>query len=137
MAQTYAPHDADQLLIDLDRVAECQPSFHVEETIAMIEHTNALEKQMKEGNLMGYFAYFLPSFTLSLCQYAPGMVGTAGSWLLKFRVGRQSIHLGGLCAQLALLVIAKTIVLARATYNASNIFVNVMSKYQMSSTAWN
>ena len=32
---------------------------------------------------------------------------------------------------------AKTIVLARAAYNASNIFVNVMTNYQLSSTAWN
>lgn len=31
---------------------------------------------------------------------------------------------------------AKTIVLARAAYNASNIFVNVMTNYQLSSTAW-
>lgn len=32
---------------------------------------------------------------------------------------------------------AKTIVLARAGYNASNIFVNVMTNYQLSATAWN
>lgn len=32
---------------------------------------------------------------------------------------------------------AKTIVLARAAYNASNIFVNVMTNYQLSSAAWN
>lgn len=32
---------------------------------------------------------------------------------------------------------AKTIVLARAAYNASNIFVNVMTNYQLSKTAWN
>jgi len=32
---------------------------------------------------------------------------------------------------------AKTIVLARAAYNASNIFVNVMTNYQLSSSAWN
>ena len=31
---------------------------------------------------------------------------------------------------------AKTIVLARAAYNASNIFVNVMTNYQLSDTAW-
>lgn len=65
------------------------PSFNADETIAMIEHTNELEKRMKDGltyrdcfkgvdlrrteivvgiwlvqtlggqNLMGYFAYFL------------------------------------------------------------------------------
>jgi SP family general alpha glucoside:H+ symporter-like MFS transporter len=32
---------------------------------------------------------------------------------------------------------AKTIVLARAAYNAINIFVNVMTNYQLSSSAWN
>jgi len=31
---------------------------------------------------------------------------------------------------------AKTIVMARAGYNASNIFVNVMTNYQLSSSAW-
>ena len=31
---------------------------------------------------------------------------------------------------------AKTIVMARAAYNASNIFVNVMTNYQLSSTVW-
>ncbi|KAM0331331.1 hypothetical protein ACHAQA_003002 [Verticillium albo-atrum] len=31
----------------------------------------------------------------------------------------------------------KTIVMARAAYNASNIFVNVMTNYQLSSAAWN
>ncbi|KAG7143837.1 Alpha-glucosides permease MPH3 like protein [Verticillium longisporum] len=31
----------------------------------------------------------------------------------------------------------KTIVLARAAYNTSNIFVNVMTNYQLSSAAWN
>jgi SP family general alpha glucoside:H+ symporter-like MFS transporter len=200
-----------------------QPGFDVDETVAMIEHTNELEKKVKDGvrfrdcfqgidlrrteivvgiwlvqtlggqNLMGYFAYFLTqagmdasnSFTLSLCQYALGIIGTIGSWFLMSRVGRRTIHFSGLCAQLTLLVIvgclsfgntkasvwaigamlivftfvydfavgpvtyslvselsstrlkAKTIVLARAGYNASNIFVNVMTNYQLSSTAWN
>ncbi|KAJ1326869.1 MFS transporter SP family general alpha glucoside:H+ symporter [Microdochium nivale] len=199
------------------------PSFNVDETIAMIEHTNELERQAKEGvsyrdcfrgvdlrrteivvgiwlvqtlggqNLMGYFAYFLTqagmdasnSFSLSMAQYALGMVGTAGSWFLMARVGRRKIHFYGLCSQLLILVVvgslgfstanasvwaiggmlilftfvydftvgpvtyslvselsstrlkAKTIVLARAAYNASNIFVNVMTNYQLSSGAWN
>ncbi|KAI1453835.1 sugar transporter [Annulohypoxylon moriforme] len=199
------------------------PSFNADETIAMIEHTNELEKRMKDGltyrdcfkgidlrrteivvgiwlvqtlggqNLMGYFAYFLTqagmdasnSFSLSMAQYALGMVGTAGSWFLMSRVGRRTIHFGGICCQLLILIIvgslsfsssngsvwaigamlivftfvydftvgpvtysliselsstrlkAKTIVLARAGYNASNIFVNVMTNYQLSSTAWN
>lgn len=125
------------------------------------------------------------SFSLSLGQYALGMVGTAGSWFLMSKLGRRTIHFGGLCMQLVLLVIvgslsfgtsnasvwaigamlivftfvydftvgpvtyslvselsstrlkAKTIVLARAAYNASNIFVNVMTNYQLNDTAWN
>ena len=125
------------------------------------------------------------SFSLSLGQYALGMVGTAGSWFLMAQVGRRTIHFSGLCTQLLLLVIvgclsfgetkssvwaigamliiftfvydftvgpvtysliselsstrlkAKTIVLARAAYNASNIFVNVMTNYQLGTTAWN
>lgn len=125
------------------------------------------------------------SFSLSMGQYALGMVGTAGSWFLMHHVGRRTIHFSGLCAQFLLLIIvgslsfatsnssvwaigallivftfvydftvgpvtyslvselsstrlkAKSIVLARAAYNASNIFVNVMTNYQLSSTAWN
>ncbi|KAI8711337.1 hypothetical protein NCS52_01396500 [Fusarium sp. LHS14.1] len=200
-----------------------QPNFNPDDTIAMIEHTNELEKNMKEGtsyrdcfkgvdlrrteivvgiwlvqtlggqNLMGYFSYFLKqagmdpsnSFSLSMAQYALGMVGTFGSWFLMAKVGRRTIHFSGLCCQLIILVIvgslsfskdngsvwaigamlivftfvydftvgpvtysliselsstrlkAKTIVMARAAYNASNIFVNVMTNYQLSSTAWN
>ncbi|GKT59928.1 alpha-glucosides permease MPH2/3 [Colletotrichum tofieldiae] len=200
-----------------------QPNFNPDETIAMIEHTNEMEKRVKEGvtyrdcfrgvdlrrteivigiwlvqtlggqNLMGYFSYFLTqagmdpgnSFSLSMGQYALGMVGTAGSWFLMHRIGRRTIHFSGLCAQFALLLIVgclsfsgsnasvwaigamliiftfvydftvgpvtyslvselsstrlknKTIVMARAGYNASNIFVNVMTNYQLSSTAWN
>ena len=215
-----------------------QPDFSPDETIAMIEHTNELEKNMQEGvtyfdcfkgvdlrrteivvgiwlvqtlggqNLMGYFAYFLlvlcllgwqytdgfhsvqagmdstNSFSLSMGQYALGIVGTAGSWFLMSRVGRRRIHFSGLCCQFTLLIIvgslsfatsngpvwgigallilftfvydftvgpvtysliselsstrlkAKTIVLARAAYNTSNIFVNVMTNYQLSDTAW-
>ncbi|KAK0390039.1 hypothetical protein NLU13_3612 [Sarocladium strictum] len=200
-----------------------QPGFNIDETIAMIEHTNEMEKQVKEGttyrdcfkgidlrrteivvgiwlvqtlggqNLMGYFAYFLKqagmdasnSFSLSMGQYALGMVGTASSWWLMTVVGRRKIHFSGLCCQFLILIIvgslsfskdtgavwaigamlivftfvydftvgpvtysliselsstrlkAKTIVLARAAYNASNIFVNVMTNYQLSSTDWN
>ncbi|SPO04139.1 probable maltose permease (MalP) [Cephalotrichum gorgonifer] len=199
-----------------------QPDFDPDETIAMIEHTNELEKSMSEGvtfrdcfkgvdlrrteivvgiwlvqtlggqNLMGYFAYFLTqagmdasnSFSLSMGQYALGIVGTAGSWFLMSKLGRRTIHFSGLCVQCLLLITvgslsfgptndyvwaigamlivftfvydftvgpvtycliselsstrlkAKTIVLARAAYNASNIFVNVMTNYQLSSTAW-
>ncbi|WQF88173.1 Putative major facilitator, sugar transporter, major facilitator superfamily [Colletotrichum destructivum] len=200
-----------------------QPNFNPDETIAMIEHTNEMERRVKEGvtyrdcfrgvdlrrteivvgiwlvqtlggqNLMGYFSYFLTqagmdpgnSFSLSMGQYALGMVGTAGSWFLMHRIGRRTIHFSGLCTQFVLLLVVgflsfsgsnaavwaigamlilftfvydftvgpvtyslvselsstrlknKTIVMARAGYNASNIFVNVMTNYQLSSTAWN
>lgn len=200
-----------------------QPNFNLDETIAMIEHTNEMEKVAKEGttymdcfrgidlrrteivvgiwtvqtlggqNLMGYFSYFMTqagmdarnSFSLSMANSALGMIGTAGSWFLMSKIGRRKIHFGGLCCQFLLLIIvgclsfagtnasiwaiagmlivftftydftvgpvtyslvselsstrlkAKTIVLARAAYNASNIFVNVMTNYQLSSAAWN
>lgn len=200
-----------------------QPGFNVDETLAMIEHTNEMEKKIKAGvryrdcfrgvdtrrseivigiwivqtlggqNLMGYFSYFLTqagmdpknSFSLSMANSALGIVGTAGSWFLMSRVGRRTIHFSGLCCQFLLLIIvgslsfagsnasvwaiggllivftfvydftvgpvtyslvselsstrlkAKTIVMARAAYNASNIFVNVMTNYQLSSGAWN
>lgn len=64
-------------------------------------------------NLMGYFSYFLVqagmdpgnSFSLSMGQYALGMVGTAGSWFLMAKVGRRKIHFSGLCCQCLILII--------------------------------
>ncbi|KAI9158147.1 Maltose permease [Paramyrothecium foliicola] len=200
-----------------------QTDFNVDETLAMIEYTNEMERKAKEGvgyidcfkgvdrrrteivvglwivqtlggqNLMGYFSYFLTqagmdsrnSFSLSMANSALGLVGTAGSWFLMSRFGRRRIHFSGLCGQFLILIIvgslsfatsnasvwaiggmlilftfvydfcvgpvtysliselsstrlkAKTIVMARAAYNASNIFVNVMTNYQLSSGAWN
>lgn len=202
---------------------QLQADSDIDNTLALIEHTNNMEKEFKVGftyrdcfqgtdlrrteivvaiwliqtlggqNLMGYFSYFLTqagmdpsnSFSLSMAQYALGMIGTAGSWVLMTKIGRRTIHFGGLVTQFLLLVIvgclsfsdsvnsvwaigailivftfvydfavgpvtycliselsstrlkAKTIVLARAAYNASNIFVNIMTNYQLSSTAWN
>ncbi|GIK07148.1 hypothetical protein Aspvir_002803 [Aspergillus viridinutans] len=189
------------------------PNFDPDETIAMIQHTNELEKTLASGtkytdcfkgtnlrrtevvcvvwlvqtlcgqNLMGYFAYFcvqagLPtvrSFDLSLAQYALGFIGTAGSWFLMTYTGRRTLHVCGLASLFTLLVItakwaigamliiftfcydftigpvtyslvselsstrlkAKTIVLARVGYNISNIVVNVLTNYQLNSTAWN
>ncbi|KAG2413173.1 hypothetical protein HFD88_002362 [Aspergillus terreus] len=201
------------------------PTFDADATIAMIEHTNELEKSLSAGtryvdcfkgvnlrrtevvcgvwlvqtlcgqNLMGYFAYFcvqagLPtvqSFNLSLAQYALGLLGTMGSWFLMSVAGRRTLHLCGLTAAFILMLItgslhwapeennaakwavgvmliiftfcyditigpityslvtelsstrlkAKTIVLARAGYNISNIVVNVLTNYQLNSTAWN
>ena len=45
------------------------------------------------------------AFSLSMGQYALGMVGTAGSWFLMSRIGRRTIHFSGLCSQLVLLII--------------------------------
>jgi MFS transporter, SP family, general alpha glucoside:H+ symporter len=120
-----------------------QPDFNADETIAMIEHTNAMEAHVSEGvrfrdcfkgtdlrrtevvvgiwlvqtlggqNLMGYFAYFMKqagldaknSFSLSMGQYALGLIGTIGSWFLMSRVGRRTIHFSGLCCQFLLLIV--------------------------------
>lgn len=198
------------------------PNFNADETIAMIEHTNEMEKKLSAGtkwsdlfkgvdrrrteivcgiwiaqticgqNLMGYFPYFMQqagmaavqSFNMSMVSLALGMIGTAGSWFLMARVGRRTIHFGGVCCLFTLLIIvgsmsfagttaslwgigamlivfvfiydftvgpvtysivsemsstrlkAKTIVLARALYNTSNIVVNVLTNYQLGDTAW-
>ncbi|KAK0752608.1 general substrate transporter [Schizothecium vesticola] len=200
-----------------------QPDFDPDQSLALIEHTNEMEKQIKEGvtyrdcfkgidlrrteivvgiwlvqtlggqNLMGYFSYFLTqagmdaanSFSLSMANSGLGLVGTFLSWFLMYRFGRRTIHFTGLCCQLVILFIvgclafgktkasvwaiggmlilftfvydlavgpvtyslvselsstrlkAKTIVLARAGYNASNIMVNVLTNYQLSTTSWN
>lgn len=198
------------------------PNFNLDETIAMIQHTNELEVSLSSGtsywdcfkgtnlrrtevvcivwlvqtlcgqNLMGYFAYFMvqaglptvQSFNLSLAQYALGVIGTLGSWFLMTVAGRRTIHICGLFCLFILLIItgslsfsdnnaskwaigvmliiftfcyditvgpvtyslvselsstrlkAKTIVLARALYNISNIVVNVLTNYQLNSMAW-
>ncbi|KAG9249480.1 sugar porter family MFS transporter [Emericellopsis atlantica] len=198
------------------------PHFNPDETIAMIQHTNEMERRAKEGttyldcfrgidlrrteivvgiwtvqtlggqNLMGYYSYFMKqagltekqAFSMSMASSALGLVGTAGSWFLMHKIGRRTIHFSGLSGQFLILLIvgslsfgqggsfswaiggmlilftfvydfavgpvtyslvselsstrlkAKTIVLARAAYNCSNIFVNVMTNYQLSSTAW-
>jgi SP family general alpha glucoside:H+ symporter-like MFS transporter len=202
---------------------EKDPNFNPDETIAMIEHTNEMEKTMSEGtrwrdcfkgvdlrrteivcgiwlaqticgqNIMGYFSFFMiqagmpavQSFNMSMISLALGMVGTMGSWVLMSHFGRRTIHFSGACTLFTLLIIvgsisfagteaslwgigamlivfvfiydftigpitysivsemsstrlkAKTIVLARALYNISNIVVNVLTNYQLGETAWN
>lgn len=216
-------HEAKRALERL--TSRSDPTFNPDETIAMIQHTNELEKSLSSGtsywdcfkgtnlrrtevvcvvwlvqtlcgtNLMGYFAYFcvqagLPtvySFDMSLAQYALGVIGTLGSWYLISVAGRRTIYLSGVCSLLVLLIItgslssapaantaakwaigamliiftfcydltvgpvtyslvselsstrlkAKTIVLARCGYNISNIVVNVLTNYQLNSSAWN
>ncbi|KAF2644670.1 general substrate transporter [Massarina eburnea CBS 473.64] len=202
---------------------EKDSNFNADETIAMIEHTNELEKHMSEGtkwthlfkgtdlrrteivcftwiaqticgtNIMGYFAYFMQkaglptvqSFNMSMISLALGLVGTIGSWFLMQHFGRRTIHLIGSASLFTILIIvgslsfshtsasnwaiggllilfvfiydftigpvtysivsemsstrlkAKTIVLARASYNISNIVVNVLTNYQLGETNWN
>ncbi|KAE8153283.1 general substrate transporter [Aspergillus avenaceus] len=190
----------------LQRLTSSDPSFDPDATIAMIQHTNELEKSMTKGtrykdcfkgvnlrrteivcgvwlvqtlcgqNLMGYFAYFcvqagLPtvrSFDLSLVQYALGVLGTLGSCLfillaitgsLSFAPDENSAAKWAIGVMLIIFTFcydftigpvtyclvselsstrlkAKTIVLARAGYNISNIVVNVLTNYQLNSTAW-
>ncbi|KAI4693547.1 uncharacterized protein J4E88_001920 [Alternaria novae-zelandiae] len=201
---------------------EKDPNFNADETIAMIEHTNEMEKNMSEGtrwtdlfkgtdlrrteivcftwiaqticgtNIMGYFAYFMQkaglptvqSFNMSMISLALGLVGTAGSWYLMQKFGRRTIHFSGGCTLFIILIIvgscsfagtqasnwaigavlimfvfvydftigpvtysivsemsstrlkAKTIVLARALYNISNIVVNVLTNYQLGDANW-
>lgn len=202
---------------------ETDPNFNPDDTIAMIELTNELEREMSSGtrwadlfkgtnlrrteivcftwmaqticgtNIMGYFAYFMQkaglptvqSFNMSLISLALGLIGTALSWLLMQRVGRRTIHLLGSTTLFTILVIvgacsfagtkasnwaigglliafvfvydltigpvtyalvselcstrlkAKTIALARALYNTSNIVVNVLTNYQLGEQNWN
>ncbi|PVI07346.1 general substrate transporter [Periconia macrospinosa] len=202
---------------------ERDTNFNVDETIAMIEHTNELEKKVKEGtkwsdlfkgadfrrteivcfawiaqticgtNIMGYFAFFMQragmptiqSFNMSMISLALGLIGTIGSWFLMQKLGRRTIHFSGGCMLFTTLLIvgfcslsrttaanwaiggililfvfiydftigpitytivsemsstrlkAKTIVLARALYNISNIVVNVLTNYQLGEANWN
>ncbi|KAJ0122352.1 MFS transporter [Diaporthe amygdali] len=171
------------------------PSFDPDETIAMIEHTNELEKSLKAGttywdcfkgvdlrrteivcvlwlgqtltgqNLMGYFSYFMTqagmdtvhSFDLSLAQMALGLIGTVGSWFLMSKTNASLWATGAMLITFTFFydftvgpitysliselsstrLKAKTIVLARSLYNISNIVVNVLTNYQLSTTAWN
>ncbi|KAF2464714.1 uncharacterized protein BDR25DRAFT_296280 [Lindgomyces ingoldianus] len=202
---------------------EKDPNFNPDDTIALIEHTNELEKSMSEGtsyldcfkgidlrrteivcctwvaqtivgtNIMGYFTYFMTkaglptvqSFNMSMISLALGLVGTMGSWFLMSKLGRRTIHFAGCCSLFTILIIvgaasfagttaslwaiggmlilfvfvydftigpvtysivsemsstrlkSKTIVLARALYNTSNIVVNVLTNYQLGAAAWN
>ncbi|KAF2727680.1 MFS maltose permease-like protein [Polyplosphaeria fusca] len=202
---------------------EKDTDFNPDDTIAMIEHTNELEKQMSEGttymdcfkgvdlrrteivcvawiaqtlvgtNIMGYFTYFMTkaglptvqSFNMSMISLSLGLIGTLGSWFLMASFGRRTIHFFGACTLFIILIIvgaistsdttaslwaiggmlilfvfvydftigpvtysivaempstrlkAKTIVLARALYNTSNIIVNVLTNYQLGEVSWN
>lgn len=117
--------------------------FDPDATIAMIVHTNELEKTLNEGTsyldlfkgidrrrteiaagvwaiqnlcgsaFMGYSTYFLTqagmatenAFTISLCQYAIGAIGTISSWFLMTRIGRRSLYLYGLVVMVGILLV--------------------------------
>jgi len=65
------------------------------------------------ANFMGYSTYFYEqaglnvsnAFTLSLCQYAIGAVGTICSWFLMMYFGRRTLYVSGQVIQCALLLI--------------------------------
>ncbi|GAA6037594.1 hypothetical protein JCM8097_006131 [Rhodosporidiobolus ruineniae] len=62
---------------------------------------------------MNYSTYFLQqagmatsmAFTLSIVQYAIGIVGTLSSWFLMAAAGRRTLYIGGLITMTSLLVI--------------------------------
>lgn len=56
-----------------------QPNFNVDETLAMIEHTNEMEKQLKEGT--GYLDCFR-GVDLRRSEIVIGMSHILGGWLL-------------------------------------------------------
>jgi SP family general alpha glucoside:H+ symporter-like MFS transporter len=200
------------------------PNFDVDKTVAMMEHTNELEKEISSGTsyfdcfkgtdlrrteivcmvwlvqtlcgstFMGYSTVFyiqagLPidaAFSMSVGQFGLGACGTVASWFLMTWFGRRTIYLYGSCVLCLLLLIigflaidssstsaqwaigsmlliftftydftvgpvcyslvaelsstrlkAKTIVLSRNLYNIGGIVVNVITNYQLTTTAWN
>ncbi|KAJ0418867.1 general substrate transporter [Aspergillus carlsbadensis] len=125
----------EDAIASLKRLADTSsPHFKPEETVAMIQYTNALEKQVQTGThyidcfrgvdlrrteiacctwaaqslcgagLMGYSTVFYQragldvsmSFTMSLIQYALGVVGTFASWAAMTHFGRRTLYVGGL-----------------------------------------
>jgi SP family general alpha glucoside:H+ symporter-like MFS transporter len=95
--------------------ANKHPDFNADETIAMMRHTNELEKAMSEGTsyLIGYSTYFFQqaglstsnSFSMSLGQYAIGAVGVFGAWALIPRVGRRTLYVCGDLGMVSILLI--------------------------------
>lgn len=117
------------------------PTFDAEKTVAMMIHTDTVERQIREGasyrdlfrgvnlrrteiacvtwaiqNLcgsafMGYSTYFYQqagldtsnSFTMSLVQYALGIIGTLLSWYAMRFFGRRTLYMFG-CAGLCILM---------------------------------
>ncbi|BGP40928.1 hypothetical protein JCM10449v2_004893 [Rhodotorula kratochvilovae] len=115
----------------------------IDNQVAMIVHTNAMEKSVSSGtsywdcfkgidlrrtevasgvwiiqticgsSLMGYSTFFLiqaglatdSAFSLSIGQYAMGMVGTITSWFMMRYLGRRTLYFWGLLILLVLLVI--------------------------------
>lgn len=133
-------------LTSKDRMA----NFDLDDTIAMMVHTNELEKQINSGtryidcfkgvdlrrtevacgawaiqnlcgtSFMGASTYFYRqaglsinnAFSLTLGQYAIGMVGTIGSWFLMVWFGRRTLYIAGLVIMSALLFIIGFVAIA-------------------------
>jgi SP family general alpha glucoside:H+ symporter-like MFS transporter len=119
------------------------PNFDPEKTVAMMVHTDTVERQIREGTtywdlfkgvnlrrteiacavwaiqnlcgstFMGYSTYFYEqaglatsnAFTMSLVQYALGMIGTALSWYAMKFCGRRTLYLYGCTAMCVLLFV--------------------------------
>lgn len=140
--------DAKRSLVRL--TGRNDPGFNVDEAVAMIIHTNELEKDISAGTsyldcfkgidfrrteivciawaaqnlcgagLMSYSTYFYVqaglnksnSFSMTLGQYALGMVGTVFSWTLMSYFGRRTLCVGGLSLLTVLLLIIGFLALA-------------------------
>lgn len=135
------------------RLTCARPDFDPEETVSMIEYTNALEKRVGTGTtyldcfkgidrrrteivccvwaaqslcgagIMGYSTVFYQragleisqSFTMTLVQYALGVVGTVGSWVLMTYFGRRTLYVGGLAVLAAVLFVMGFVSIAPPT----------------------
>ncbi|KAJ6019449.1 hypothetical protein N7522_001516 [Penicillium canescens] len=104
-------------LTSLDR----ETDFNADETVAMMVHTNALEKSVSEGAT--YLDCFRgnglaphgdcqaglstdKSYDFAIGQYGINMAGVLGAWfLMTMGIGRRALYLVGLCALFVMLLI--------------------------------
>lgn len=86
------------------------------------------------GAVMGYSAFFFQtagldasdSFSLSIGQYAMGLVGTVLSWFMMTYIGRRTIYIGGLVSIVTLFFIMGCVALAPESNTAAPWVVAVL-----------
>ncbi|KAJ5343664.1 uncharacterized protein N7506_003488 [Penicillium brevicompactum] len=118
------------------RLTRETPGFDPEETVSMIVYTNSLEKRVEtgttyldcfrgdgpasHGDRMLFFYQraglaVSQSFTMSLAQYALGVVGTLSSWVLMTYFGRRTLYVGGLMLLTVVLLVIGFVSIAPST----------------------